>query len=154
MPSTALAADTGLPSFMPILARPTGRRGFMSGLAALPLIGGSVTLLGRPRAVAEPPTRQIMEAYKTWLHYEQRFLAWEMADLPEHVAYYGGTRRERFEFIDRLTLSFGTGDAARFHRTDGSSPASSRAALVLSTVGCDWRDDEAPAKWLVPVRRA
>ena len=51
-------------------------------------------------------------------------------------------------------MYFGTGDASSFHRYDGSSPASSRAALVLSTIGCDWRDDEAPSDWLLPLRRA
>ena len=119
------------------------RRAFLRQLCTLPLIGGSVSLIGQPTAVAEPVTMDLLEAYKTWLHYERRSVAWEMAELPEIIGYYGGTRVERFKFMDAMSLHVGVGDAAKFHHFDGSSPASHRAALVLSTVGCDWHDDEA-----------
>ena len=152
--STRSANATPLTSAIPALARTMPRRGFLAGLTKLPLIGGSVALLGQPSAVAQPATLQIVEAYKTWLHYEHRRLSWEMADFPTNVAHYGGTREERYRYIERLTLNFGTGDACKFHWREGSTPASSRAALVLSTVGCDWRDDEAPAYWLLPLGRA
>ena len=35
---------------------PMPRRSFLAGLASLPLIGGSVTLLGQPTAAATPVT--------------------------------------------------------------------------------------------------
>ena len=127
---------------------------FLAGLTRLPLIGGSVALLGQPSAVAQPATRQILEAYKSWLHLEHRVLSHEIAELPEMVAYYGGTSSQRYDIIEPMTLCFGTGDAYRYHWREDSAPAASRAALVLSTVGCDWRDDEAPADWLRPLRRA
>lgn len=155
MSTSIRSADaTALPSVIPALASPMPRRGFLAGLARLPLIGGSVALLGQPSAVAQPATLQIVEAYKTWLHYEHRRLSWEMADFPTNVAHYGGTREERYSYIERLTLNLGTGDACKFHWRDDATPAFSRAALVLSTVGCDWRDDEAPADWLLPLGRA
>ena len=53
-----------------------------------------------------------------------------LAELPEMVAYYGGTSRDRYDIIEPMTLSFGTGDAYRFHFREGASAASSRAALV------------------------
>ena len=154
MTNVRSAVAAALPATMPMLGDPMPRRRFLSGLASLPLIGGSIALLGRPHGVAEPVTMQILEAYKTWLHYEERSLSWEMAELPDNVAYYGGTREQRYEYISRLTINIGTGDASSFHHHDQSSPASGRAALVLSTVGCDWRDDEAQADWLVPLRGA
>ena len=152
MTTTVSAAATGLPATH-ALANPMPRRGFLAGLAKLPLIGGSVALIGQPRAAAQPATRQILEAYKTWLHYEQRFLAWEMADLPDHIAYYGGTHSERYKVTESYILHFGTGEASSFHRADSKSPPSSRAALILSTAGCSWYDDEAPSDWLIPTRR-
>ena len=154
MSNTVSAAATGLPASIPALHDPMPRRGFLAGLTKLPLIGGSVALIGQPRAVAQPATRQILEAYKAWLHLEHRVLSYELAELPEMVSYYGGTSRDRYDIIEPMTLSFGTGDAYRYHFNEGSTPPSSRAALVLSAVGCDWRDDEAPADWLIPVRRA
>ena len=147
------AAATGLPAIFPALAQPLPRRSFLAGLTKLPLIGGSVALLGQPYAVAEPVTRQMLEAYKTWLHYEYRHLAWDMAELPDVIAYHGGTRSKRFEAMDGMVVHIGTGHAARFHPPRGPS-AIERAALVLSTVGCDWHDEEAPPDWRIPLRRA
>ena len=122
-----------------MLGDPMPRRSFLSGLASLPLIGGSVALLGRPSGVAAPVTLDLMDAYKTWLDLEQRLIAAEIADHPTNVASYAGmTRTERFDFIERFVHM--NNGAAKFHRYDGTDPASGRAALVLSAVGCDWRD--------------
>lgn len=153
MTSTSSAAATGLPSAFPMLAASMPRRSFLAGLTKLSLVGGSVALLGQPSAVGEPVTLQMLEAYKTWLHYEYRHLAWEMAALPAVADRYGGLHGDRFRALKSGVTHFGTGDASSFHGPRCQS-AVDRAALVLSTVGCVWHDDEAPADWLVPLRRA
>jgi len=118
------------------------RRSFLRQLAGLPLIGGSVAIVGRPSAVAEPVTAPMLEAYKTWLHYETRFLCWEMANdeffLRNYYAHLAKAPvKERWE---RIGSQFAyIGDAGSFHHI-GDKP-SSRAALVLSAVGCNWHDD-------------
>ena len=60
----------------------SGRRDFLRGLVSLPLIGGGVTLIGQPSAVAEPVTSDLLEAYKTWLFNEHRSLSGDMAASP------------------------------------------------------------------------
>ena len=118
----------------------SGRRDFLRGLATLPLIGGSVTLIGQPTAVAEPVTVDLIENYKTWLDLEMRFLTYEMAHDPVHVARYGAEGLSRVDARKHMEGLIVMGNAgASFHRP--SCPdASTRAALVLSAVGCDWRD--------------
>jgi hypothetical protein len=75
------------------------RRGFLRGLVHLPLIGGGITLIGAPSAVAEPVTKDLLYSYKSWLQMEHpRLNDWESQPQP-----------------------------------------STRAAGVLSAVGCDWR---------------
>jgi hypothetical protein len=121
------------------------RRGFLRSLAALPLIGGSVALIGSPTSAAVPTTPDMIEAYKTWLAMESRFLTWEMAGDPIFVERYrhdpttDGDRRQLAERIGR-SLAF-VGDSGRYHVDDASKAPSTRAALVLSAVGCDWRRD-------------
>lgn len=115
------------------------RRSFLRGLVALPLVGGSVSLIGQPTAVAEPPTSELLEAYKTWLSTEHTRLTWDMAADPVFIEKYQNcfdatadheTRRDwirRYEWY--------VGDAH-----NGHDDPYRRAALVLSAVGCDWRD--------------
>ena len=116
------------------------RRTFLRGLATLPLIGGSVALIGAPSAVAEPITVNLVENYKTWLDLEMRFLTYEMASDPAHVARYqvedlsSVDRRRRMESIIHMANG-----ATRFHGPRCAG-ATTRAALVLSAVGCDWRE--------------
>ena len=43
------------------------RRTFLRGLATLPLIGGSVALIGKPTAAAVPVTDALLERYTSWL---------------------------------------------------------------------------------------
>ena len=62
------------------MSGPLARRGFLRGLAALPLVGGAVTLIGQPTAAAVLATPELLEAYRNWLHMERRMLAWEMAE--------------------------------------------------------------------------
>lgn len=110
---------------------PASRRGFLSGLATLPLIGGSVALIGSPSAVAQPVTRDLLVGYSDWLLLERRILNMELFPNAEdrqavrHV-YLGNRATEAFHIPP-----------------DGDWKAvakpSTRAALVLSTVGAEWR---------------
>lgn len=118
------------------MAAPASHRGFLSGLASLPLIGGSVALIGSPKAVAAPVTEVLLREYHDWLMYERSCLVREMCG-PKAGA----------ESVNNFY-----GEALRWHRArgelrlcaegrpmgDGVSFPSTRAALVLSTVGCGW----------------
>ena len=103
------------------MSGPLARRGFLRGLAGLPLVGGAVTLIGQPTAAAVPATPELLEAYRNWLHMERRMLAWEMAE--------GDPRA-----FDVLMHQFRPNDVgALFH--DDAPPPSTRAAVILSTAG-------------------
>jgi hypothetical protein len=121
------------------------RRGFLRSLAALPLIGGSVSLIGAPTAAAVPTTPDMIEAYKTWLAMESRFLTWEMAGDPIFIERYRHDLEvdsDRRQLADRIgrSLAF-VGDSGNYHFDVPGAAPSTRAALVLSAVGCDWRRD-------------
>lgn len=114
------------------MTAPASRRGFLRGLTTLPLIGGGVTLIGAPSAVATPVTSGLLDAYNEWLFMERRLLALEQ--------YPGMDGRSAENFVPANT------GARDFHFSGASSwndPAylpSTRAALVLSAVGCSWRE--------------
>lgn len=113
------------------MSSPSSRRGYLRGLTTLPLIGGSVTLIGNPTAAAEAVTEALLDAYDEWLFMERRLLCLEAGP---------GRRSEA-----HVPCNTGVG---RFHfLTNGldwrSLPQpSTRAAVVLSAVGCDWRREE------------
>ena len=48
------------------------RRSFLRGLASLPLIGGSIAILGQPSAAAVPVTDTLLERYGLFLAIEAR----------------------------------------------------------------------------------
>ena len=118
------------------MSAPASRRGFLRGLVSLPLIGGGVTLIGAPTAVAEPISQQLLHEYHDWLMFERSSLI-----------------REAFGSADRFGPGSCFGAALKWHRArgefrttsegeplgDGVSFPSTRAALVLSAVGCDWQ---------------
>lgn len=121
------------------MSAPASRRGFLRGLTTLPLIGGGVALIGAPSAVAEPVTKRLLGEYHDWLMYERFMVAREIED------------DEPSRFGPQALF----GNAWRWHRArgevreagdsreilgDGVSFPSTRAALVLSTVGCDWQE--------------
>ena len=107
------------------------RRSILRGAFQLSVLGASVPLVTRRVFAGEPTliTPQLLAAYSCWLHYERRILCEEMH--PE-----AGDNADAFVPVN-------TG-ADRFHfpRGEGRSwrdvpPPSTRAALVLSTVGLD-----------------
>ena len=134
MTSTSSAHVTGLPS---------PRRAFLRQLATLPLIGGAVTLIGTPTAAAVAPTPEIIETYKTWLDMEMRWLAWEVAADPLFRERYrmrdDGSESRREIANNFKSLLCLRNAAANYHQGQDDRP-SSRAAIVLSAVGCGWKE--------------
>lgn len=126
------------------MSAPSDRRGFLRGLVSLPLIGGGVTLIGAPTAVAAPVTSDMLDSYDAWLFYKRRYLQFERYGRPEGDRACHG----RFAIVDTQTgqrFDYVSIDNAGGHFHGSANPlvapqASSRAALVLSTVGCDWRE--------------
>ena len=119
---------------------PANRRNFLGGLVRLPLIGGGVTLIGQPSAVAEPVTTALLETYKSWLEHERLFLSWTMAGDRVHRARYGfDPAAQRSTVVKAIDRTYPFDYRPTFLHLAEDGPAS-RAALVLSTVGCDWKD--------------
>lgn len=124
------------------------RRGFLHGLVGLPLIGGGVTLIGQPTAVAAPVTDQMMTHYLGFLSREFREVMIEMdrRQIEKSVARClrenGFVRPgyiEECEARTRDQLSWmDVPDIRSKGQLPVAAPPSSRAALVLSTIGCDW----------------
>lgn len=107
------------------------RRGFLRGLTALPLVGGSVSLIGSPTKADVPITRELLENYNTWLDLERRWLAWERC----------GDDKSQFDMLYRYVLM--DCPAGSFHPSSGQP--STRAAMVLSAVGCPTKDERGGA---------
>lgn len=126
------------------MTAPANRRGFLRGLTTLPLIGGSVALVGVPTAVAVPNTQELLDSYDAWLEMERRFLRWERYrshedGLNTHLecVWYDPRSGRKFDYVPLDNLG------ASYHMSDDSNAMpqpSSRAALVLSAVGCEWRE--------------
>jgi hypothetical protein len=130
------------------MSAPASRRGFLRDLATLPLIGGGVTLIGSPTAVAAPITESLLDSYDAWLEFERRILQWERYRNTEMN--YRLHQPFVMQMYDREGKPKGPATAgdyipaanpgAQYHR-GGEAPASARAALVLSAVGCNWREE-------------
>ena len=104
------------------------RRGFLSGLAGLPLIGGSVALIGSPTRADVIVTPDLLATYDAFLDLERRHLNWERAkgNGDEFRALMGMT------FLDNPAGSFD------FVGDRGGVAPSARAAVLLSAAGCGW----------------
>lgn len=114
-----------------VIGLPSPRRGFLRDLLTLPLIGGGVTLIGNPTAAAEPITKDLLIGYSDWLLLERRILNMELFPNAEDQA------AARHVFLsNRVTEAFHLPPGGGWQ--DLPKP-STRAALVLSAVGCDWR---------------
>ena len=106
---------------------------FLSGLAGLPLVGGSVALIGRTTAAAVPVTTALLESYRDWLAVELGETLCELAPRyqPEHAALASRFRREWCRETYVLNPDFGPDRFA----TPPTVPPSTRAAVVLSAAG-------------------
>lgn len=112
---------------------PANRRGFLRGLTTLPLIGGSVALIGSPKGVAGAPSEACLHSYLAWLHYEQRAV---------HDHLWPGYRQASgmgYVPLDNAGANF------HFAALQGNSDwprigmeAAARAPVVLAAVGCHW----------------
>ena len=114
------------------------RRTFLRGLATLPLIGGSVSLIGRPTAAAVPVTDDLLHSYKGWLRNEHYMLCHELVgyDIAAARAMHKG-----FYSSPGLDWHFNWPNPG--HQLAGWPDApqpSTRAAVVLSAVGCPLKD--------------
>lgn len=118
----------------------SGRRDFLRGLVSLPLIGGSVSLIGAPSAAAEEATLPLMLQYANWLFMERRMVCIEVA-----AAAGDWPNRDALESVSFLSPGR---DYPEFHFprhgywTD-VPPPSTRAAVVLAASGFDWRPSRA-----------
>lgn len=113
----------------------TARRGFLRGLTTLPLVGGSVALLGQPTEAAQPITPGLLATYSAWLWYERQSLMW------------ASTRQGADAFIPHLNpgSSFhhrGPVDAALY-----GHDAQRRASVILAAAGCSLTSPQAEAAW-------
>ncbi len=103
------------------------RRTFLSGLAGLPMIGGSVALIGSPTAAAVPTTTGLLQNYEAWL-------AWERYQLQTEL--WGRDAADRCTTFLAMNLPGEQWHNPWRDEAPPCPPASTRAALVLATVGC------------------
>ena len=122
------------------------RRTFLRGLAALPLIGGGVTLIGNPTAAAVPVTPELMHGYKAWLCFEHKMLCHELAGYDVQAA----KDLHRQFYSDHPAWNYHFNWPNPEHRLAGWEKApqpSTRAAVVLSAVGCPLSDPTPPGPY-------
>ena len=133
------------------MSAPASRRGFLRGLASLPLVGGGVALPGAPTAVAEPVTDRLLDAYLGFIVHEHREV------LAQHSYRRAITRAAELHRDRGLVMPPGYPEACAQDTRElphlqwvpkGSEAAdafcrascpTTRAALVLSAIGYDWR---------------
>jgi hypothetical protein len=123
------------------LRAPAARRGFLCGLAALPLIGGGVALWGRPVAAAAPVTLPLMQRYRDFLSRELLTAVAEIDMLQAPWRHFGPEAQERWRlaevgsFVNRIPPVAFVCDEGPATRAVASAPPSTRAAVVLSAAG-------------------
>ena len=115
---------------------PSNRRGFLRGLTTLPLIGGSVTLIGSPTQAAEPVTPGMLATYSAWLDIERRAL---------HDASCVSRDANFIPYINP-GANYHWREAA-FDRHRWGVEAQMRAPIVLAAVGCPLSSSEAEQQW-------
>jgi hypothetical protein len=111
------------------------RRGFLRGLASLPLIGGGITLIGAPTKAAVPITDDLLWTYGEWLWHEHAMLQHELRPTPKTE--YGGLQRVAREPWQWHYPSQSDGRSfASWSKVPAPLQPSARAAVVLAAVGC------------------
>ena len=108
------------------MSRPQVRRGFLRGLVGLPLLGGGLTLIGAPTAVAEPISEHLLRVYASWLWGERGRALDEL--YPAHApGFRNGLDMNEGVFFHHDVPDYST------------PPPSARAAVILAAAGCEWR---------------
>lgn len=113
------------------------RRSFLRSLVTLPLIGGSITLIGRPTAAAVPITDALFDRYASWVIHEHAEVIVERERRrnranpleAEYAETYACHRREWARNLYHCP------DNPSISRLAIASSPSTRAAVVLSAVG-------------------
>ena len=105
------------------------RRGFLSSLAGLPLIGGSVALIGSPTRADVVVTPELLATYDTFLDLERRHQNWERAN----------GNGDEFRALMGMTFLDNPAGSYDFVGNHGGIAPSARAAVLLSAAGCGWR---------------
>ncbi len=110
---------------------PIARRGLLRGLATLPLVGGSVALIGQPTAAAVPFTPELATRYVAWLAREHAAacVAREVATYPHLV----GTGRIEQRWTHQPMAWFPPDETAE--AMVRATSIASRAAVILSAAG-------------------
>ena len=103
------------------------RRAFLASLAALPMLGGGVKLIGQPTATAIPVSNGLLRNYEAWL-------AWERHQL--HTELWDRDTADRNVTFLAMNLPGEQWHNPWRDEAPPCPPASTRAALVLSAVGC------------------
>lgn len=75
-----------------------------------------------------PLTEELLWSYMEWLQMEARFLCWEQ----------GPRTQEHFDVNVGHALRFRSDNPSGRYHANGAPLPSTRAAVVLSAVGCDW----------------
>jgi hypothetical protein len=108
------------------------RRGFLRSLAALPLIGGAVQIIGAPSAVDMPTTEGLLRWYQAFLSRENLATLAEIQLLRGYAPEFNLAQRASYEH--RVPMCMVPPNAAADALVNETAP-SSRAALVLSAAG-------------------
>ncbi len=111
------------------------RRTFLRGLATLPLIGGSVALIGNPTKAAVPVTAALQERYIAWLANEH---AAALMEFDRSVEKFDTCRNSasNWNFYRARQPFWWFPDAPEIEGLVLTTLPSTRAAIVLSAVGC------------------
>ena len=109
------------------------RRTFLRGLATLPLIGGSVALIGNPTKAAVPVTPALQDRYIAWLANEHAAALFERG--VETYRTIPAMNKDWHYTRVRVPLHHFP-EAPDIECMTAWSKPSARAAIVLSAVGC------------------
>lgn len=114
----------------------TCRRGFLHALAALPLIGGGLKLIGSPSAAALPISADLLRRYVGFVNRElfAAHVELTLVQSPHHFVNMGFSLADASTWRN-LPVWWPVPADADLDSLVTSSPASSRAAVVLAAAG-------------------
>jgi len=110
------------------------RRAALGALASMP----ALAILGAPTAAAEPVTRALLERYVAWLANEHAAALVELYPI-DPTSSDAASRMASWESQRRQTPLQWFPDAPDIERLVTATKPSTRAAVVMSAVGCEWR---------------